>query len=509
MAELGHCRDDRTPILVGAGQLVQRDVELSEALKPQEMLERVARSACDDAGAGDRLLRELDSIALVTSYPNRANNPVRLLAERIGARPAREYVSEVGGQIGVTIANFIAERITRGEAGTALIAGCNNLKTVARARQAGVELDWASGGEGEPELVGELKMGNSKYEARYGLDTPPQIYPIFENALRARRGLDLETHRKQLGELFSPFSKVASENPYAWFPTYRSPDELTTVTPQNRMIAFPYPKYLNAVLATDQAAGLVMTSVAAARALGIPEERWVYWWGGAEAVEQAWWPSERPDFAACPAMLDSSAGALANAGVGIDEIGHIDFYSCFPVAVEMACEMLGIELNDPRGFTVTGGLPYAGGPASAYTLHSLAVMLQRLRDDPGSKGLVTGNGWYLTKHSAGVWSSEPRSGDAPPAELPDPLPSAGLEKAPCPAVEEASGRGVVETYTVIYDREGAPARGIVLGRQADGRRFLANTPGERSLLEAFVAAEQIGREGALSHRDGSNVFDPA
>jgi acetyl-CoA C-acetyltransferase len=502
-------RDDRTPILVGAGQLVQRDADPREALKPQEMLEAVARSATDDAGAGDRLLRELDSIGLVTSYPNRADNPVRLLAERLGARPSREYVSEVGGQIGVTMANFMAERITRGKARTALIAGCNNLKTVARARQAGVELDWAGGGEGEPELVGELKMGNSEYETGYGLDNPPHIYPIFENALRARRGLDLAAHRKQLGELFSPFSKVASENPYAWFPTFRSPDELTTVTPQNRMIAFPYPKYLNAVLATDQAAALLMTSVAAARALGIPEERWVYWWGGAEAVEEAWWPSERPDFAACPAMLDSSAGALANAGVGIDEIGHFDFYSCFPVAVEMACEMLGLDQRDPRGFTVTGGLPYAGGPASAYTLHSLAAMMERLRDDPGSKGLVTGNGWYLTKHAASVWSSGPMPGDAPRAALPDPLPSAGMEKTPAPAVAQAAGRAVVETYTVLYDREGVPVRGIVLGRQADGQRFLANTAEDRSLLEAFVAAEQVGREGTLSHRDGSNVFDPA
>jgi acetyl-CoA C-acetyltransferase len=502
-------RDDRTPILVGAGQLVQRDADPREALKPQEMLEAVARSAAEDAGAGDRLLRELDSIGLVTSYPNRANNPVRLLAERLGARPAREYVSEVGGQIGVTLANFMAARIVRGETSTALIAGCNNLKTVARARQAEIELDWAGGGEGEPELVGELKMGNSEYEAGYGLNTPPHIYPIFENALRVRRGLDLETHRKQLGELFSPFSKVAAGNPYAWFPTYRSPEELTTVTPQNRMIAFPYPKYLNAILETDQAAALVMTSVAAARTLGIPEERWIYWWGGAEAVEQAWWPSERPDFAACPAMLDSSAGALANAGIGIDEIGHIDFYSCFPAAVEMACEMLGLDANDPRGFTVTGGLPYAGGPASAYTLHSLAAMVERLRDDPGSKGLVTGNGWYLTKHAASVWSSEPRPGDAPQAALPDPLPSAGMEKTPAPAVAEAAGRAVVETYTVLYDREGAPVRGIVLGRQADGQRFLANTPEDRSLLEAFVATEQIGREGTLSQRDGRNVFDPA
>ncbi len=505
--------DDHTPVLVGIGQLVQHDGDLQEALEPLAMLEKVAQLAATDAMSSARVLRELDTIALLNSFAGRGGmqNTPRLLGERLGAKPKREYVGEIGGQIGVTLANFVAERITQGETRIGLIAGSNNMRTMARAQKEGFELKWTTGGAGTPEQVGEFKRGNSEREAAYGLRTPPEIYPLFENALRARRGLDLDTHRQRMGRLMSGFTQVAAKNPYAWFPTYRSADELTTVKPENRMIAFPYPKYLNAVLQTDQAAALLMVSVEAARALGIPEDRWVYWWGGAHDAEEAWWPSERPDFAACPAMLDSSSGALANAGAEIDDIAHFDFYSCFPVAVEMACEMLGLDERDPRGFTVTGGLPYAGGPASAYCLHSIASMVEVLRDDPGAKGLVTGNGWYLTKHAASVWSTEPKPGDPPHGQLPSERPSRprGLATAPAAVTEAPEGPGVVEAYTVVFDRGGAPERGIVLGRTADGKRFLANTPNDRSLLESFVAIEQVGREGTLSQSEGRTRFDPA
>lgn len=502
-------RDDRTPILVGVSQLVQRDADPREAPDPVSMVETVARQAAEDAGAGERVLRDLDTIALVNLGMRSNGNPPRLVGERLGARARQEYVSEMGGQIGVTLANLVGEQITRGEASLALVAGSNNLRTLTQARKQGVELNWPKGGEGAPEMIGKLERGGSEREGDYGLRMPPDVYPIFENALRAARGLDLETHRERLGALFSRFTEVAAANPHAWFPKFRSPEEIITVTPENRMIAYPYTKYLNAVLFTDQAAALLITSVAEARSRGIPEDRWVYWWGGTHTQEEAWLASERPSFAECPSMLDASQGALENAGVTIDDIDLIDFYSCFPVAVELAAAQLGLAEDDPRGFTVTGGLPYAGGPASAYCLHSIAAMAERLREQPGTKGLATGNGWYLTKHAASVWSTEPKPGDPPSAELATAPPVGSAERAPVPVDPDARGTGTVETYTVLYDRDGAPARGIVLGRDEDGKRFLANTPTDRELLESFVAVEQVGRRGALGERDGRVCFEPS
>lgn len=499
--------DERTPILVGTAQMVERNVDPAEATEPLRMLEQMARGAAEDAGAGDALLGKLDTVAILNVAGWEARNGAQVVAETIGAPATKFYTSEMGGQIGVTAVNELAERIVAGESRAALLAGCNNMRTLMKAGPAGVTLDWTVGGTSDPEMIGVPKGGSSELEAKYGMIMPPDIYPIFENALRAELGLSLDEHNQRIGKLFHKFSAVAAKNPHAWFPTERSVQELITPEPSNRMIAYPYTKYLNAVLNTDQAAGMILTTPAVARELGISEDRWVYWLGGAESEEEAWFPTERPNFANAPAMGDTSKSALANAGVTTDDIDHIDFYSCFPIAVEQAARQLDLDIEDERGFTVTGGLPYAGGPASAYTLHSLASMADKLRDEGGGKGLVTGNGWYLTKHSASVWSTESGSG-APKRGLLEELPSTGLDTAARPATDDVSGGGTIEAYTVQYDREGAPSRGIIVGTTDDGTRFVANAF-DRSTLDGLVSSEGVGVKGTLSKQDELTVFAPS
>lgn len=499
--------ENRIPVIIGTGQLVDRNATIERYLEPLEMLTRTAQSAAEDAGAGPKLLQELDTIALVGIVGWHPQNAPRLLGEKLGAHPAKEFTTGTGGQMGVSLTNLVASRIVEGESALALVGGSNNLKVLMQAIGEKVRLPWVRGGQGQAELVDGDEAGTNELEEEYGMKMPPDVYPLFENALRAKLGLNIEAHRKRMGDLFARFTRVAVNNPYAWFPLERSSAELTKVTDTNRMISWPYTKYLNAILNTEQAASLLVCSVAKARSMGIPESKWVYWWGGAKSQEKAWWTSERPDFAACPAMQDTLTSTLANAGVDVSEIDHIDFYSCFPVAVEMACEVLGLDVADPRGFTVTGGLPYAGGPASAYTLHSLAAMVGRLRDNPGDKGLVTGNGWYLTKHSAAVLSSAPKTGALPGSRLLDKLPSADMPTAPIAVADAPTGEGVIETYTVAYGRDGKPDRGIVLGRTTGGQRFLANTPGDPSMLEEFVLQERVGQTGRLRHQDGMLVFE--
>lgn len=501
--------EDRIPVIVGTAQLVERDADVDNHTEPLEMLVRMAIAAAEDSGGGKALLEKLDTVALVGIAGWNPDNASNLVAAGIGAHPVNEWTTGTGGQVGVTLLNHVASAIVRGEAGLAYVGGCNNLKVLMKAISVGKQLEWVRGGAGTPVMIGGDEPGNTDLEREYGLEQPPDIYPLFENAMRAKLGLDFHSHNERMGNLFAPFTDVAAENPYAWFPTRRSATELTTVTPQNRMISFPYPKYLNAVLNTEQAAGLIVCSVAKAKALGIAEEKWVYWRGGAHSQETAWWASERPDFTACPSMKDAHESALSNAGVDLSQIDLFDFYSCFPIAVQMACEMLGVSVDDPRGFTVTGGLPYAGGPASAYTLHSLAEMTARLQGVTGKTGLVTGNGWYLTKHSSTVLSSDP--GDAIPPEegLIDPLPARDMETAPHVVVPSATGAASVSAYTVTYDREGKPVRGIVVGETDAGERFLANTPADLAFLEQFVADEQVGTRGAISIVDGKSRFDPA
>ena len=245
------------------------------------------------------------------------------------------------------------------------------------------------------------------YERAYGLAFPVNTYPLFETAIRGQRHRTPEQHLDALGKFFSPFSKVASENPHSWFPTYRPPEEISTPSEKNRFVGFPYTKYLNAVIEVDMAAAVVMTSVGKARELGIPESKWVFLHGCADAAD-IWFVSERVNFHSSPAIRTMGKKAFTMAGRTTGDMAFIDLYSCFPSAVELGCQELGIAEDDPRGLTVTGGLPYFGGPGNNYVMHSIVTMTDKLRNSPGKFGLATGNGWYVTKHSAGIYSTAPK-----------------------------------------------------------------------------------------------------
>jgi acetyl-CoA C-acetyltransferase len=495
-------------VLIGAAQWSLRSEDVRAAPDPLTMLEGVARAAAADAGLAGNALARLDTLGLVDVLGWRVRNGPRLLAERLGAHPARELTSGIGGEAPLVLLAHAAGAIAAGHSRLALVVGGNLYDTLTRARRAGIAIDWPSGGEGTPTCLGGFRPGSSEREIRYGLAMPSDIYPLFENALRARRGLDLAAHRIGMGRLMSRFTDVAARNPHAWFPVARSAEELVTVTAENRMVAFPYPKYLNAVLQTDQAAAVLLASPEEVRALGVPEERLVHFQGGDRAQEEIWFPTERPRLDESPALARAARGALTRAGAELGEIDVFDLYSCFPSAVEMACEMLGLGEDDPRGFTVTGGLPYAGGPGNAYTLHAVAALMDRLRERPGSLGLVTGNGWYLTKHSACVLASRPpqaRRAGGPVAPAAKATPAG---TAPPRLVEEARGRARIVTYTVVYDRAGAPARGIVVGDLEDGGRFLAHTPDDGAVLEELVTREGVGRAGRVEPRDGRNLLTP-
>jgi acetyl-CoA C-acetyltransferase len=402
----------------------------------------------------------------------------------------------------------IAERIARGETELALAVGAEFLGSAMKRLTKGLGFDdWHEDLDlPEPDRIGDPRSGVSDYEARHGLNRPINIYPMFENALRARDHRSIADHQARLGRLFAPFTKVAASNPEAWFPVERTAEELIAVSERNRMVGFPYPKLLNAIMEVDQSAGVLIASEAKARELGVPEDKWVYLHGCADAAD-LWFPLDRQNFHSSPAMRLTGRHALEMAGVGLGDISYIDLYSCFPVAVEVGAEELGLALDDPRGLTVTGGLPYAGGPGNNYAMHSIAVMAQKLRTTPDAYGLVTANGWYLTKQSTGVYSA--RRPDRP-FERQDPkVLQTEIDALPHPAVTETpQGAARIETYTVVHRREG-PFMGIVVGRDADDRRFVGYTPNDPATLAGLEQGEQVGRTGRVGPGPGdTNLFSP-
>jgi acetyl-CoA C-acetyltransferase len=493
--------DDHTPILVGAGQVTHREPDVG--IDAAEVMVRAVRAAAEDAGGGRRLLTAIDTIAVTNVLCWPYANPARLVAERLGLQPRREIYTAIGGNTPQMLVDAMATRIAAGEARVALVAGVETVRTVRRAIASKQPIAWPKG-EGVPERLGDGRDGSSDHERAHGVAMPVEIYPFFENAYRAARGWTIGEHRARLGGLCARLAATAAEHPQAWSRQAFTADEITTPSADNRMVAFPYPKRMTANIDVDQGAAVLMTSVAGARALGIPEARWVYLHGAAEAHD-VWLVSERADLARSPAIAACTRAALAMAEIGLERIDAFDLYSCFPCAVEIAARELGLRDDDPRPLSVTGGLPYFGGPGNDYVLHAVATMMERLRASPGSVGMVTALGWYMTKHAVGVYGTEPPARPwSGPAQVQDEVDRV----APASLVLAPTGAGRIETYTIIYDREGAPERGTVLGRLDDGRRFLARLPDDRTLLEACTRSEAIGLRGYVRTENGVGRFEP-
>ncbi|MBM4242973.1 MAG: acetyl-CoA acetyltransferase [Deltaproteobacteria bacterium] len=497
--------DDRTPILIGAGQITQRDVAPQDVLEPVALMRDAARAAADDARLTVDALRRIDTVAVVNLLSwNYANAP-RLLAGMLGAAPRDEIYTMIGGNSPQSLVDDTARRIARGEVGLALLAGGEVMNGVKRARRAGVRLAWGDTGEvPEPRSFGDARQGTNDLEVRHGLFLPVQVYPLFENAIRARAGRTPGEHLRFLGELYARFSSVAAANPFAWFRTPRTAEQIATVDADNRIIAWPYPKRMNAIMDVDQAAAVLMTSVGRARELGVPRGRWVFLQGFGEAHDK-WFVSERCGYAQSPAIAAAGRRALEMAGIGIADVDLFDLYSCFPSAVQLAQEALGIAPADPRPLTVTGGLAAFGGPGNNYSMHGIASMMDRLRAAPGTRGLVTALGWYVTKHAIGVYGTEP--GPAP-WRAPEESLQPAIDAMPSPeVVDRAEGAATIETYTVAHERGGEPERGIVIGRLDDDRRFLAVIDGDRAELESLERDEGVGRRGrVLPGADGVSRF---
>lgn len=503
-------REPSTPILVGCSQYVNRGGDVKAAPSPQEMMAAAAAGALADTGV-QGVTERIDTIAAIRTFADsapqfaspfgQANNYPAAIAKRIGAAPRRHLYPVVGGNTPQMMVNLLAEDIRIGRAGTALIVGAEALKTAAAAAKARERLDWSESYREAPVVVGALKPGVSPHELRHGLGAPTDTYPLFENALAHHYRRSPDAHRAAMGELFARFSQIAADNPYSAVSRTRSAEEIATPSRDNRLIAWPYTKFMNANMFVDQAAAVLLTNVETAKALGIAEDRWIYLSGSAD-IDEKWLVSERVNYHSAPAIAAGCRTALGQAGVGVDEIAHFDLYSCFPSAVEVAIDALKLASDDPRGFTVTGGLPFFGGPGNNYSLHAIAEMMCRLRKT-GGHGLVTANGWYLTKHSMGVYSAEPPQQTWRRLDPADPQAEIDRLESP-PFTEIADGPATLETFTVTFSRKG-PKRAIMIGRLVDKTRFLANGPGDTELCNALMAQDPIGLPLTVRHEKGRNI----
>ncbi|HUZ43773.1 MAG TPA: acetyl-CoA acetyltransferase [Acidimicrobiales bacterium] len=488
--------DPRTPVIVGVGQLTRRPPNPASpewvlgADEPVDMMAEALRRAGQDSGGGDALLARADRVAVVALMSWSYRNPALMLAERLGASPADLVLTGTGGNSPQGLVDQTAADILAGQLDVALLTGVEAMYTRRLARQHQLQLAWTTQGEDtpEPRRVGPDRAGTSEAELAIGMVLPIQIYPLFENALRAAAGEGIEEHQVKISKLYARFSDVAAGNPYAWSPEALSAEEIRTPGPGNRMVGFPYPIHMNSNIQVDQAAAVVMCSVEAARAAGVPEDRWVFPRSGGEAHDH-WFVSERDNLHSSPAIRLCGEKAFELDGSSIDDVAHVDLYSCFPCAVQFGAEALGLGLEEAdRPLTVTGGLQFFGGPGNNYVMHSIASMCERLRRDPGSLGLVSALGWYATKHAVGLYSTTPPAGAFRFENVQEAVHALPSRRA----TNDAEGETVIETYTVMHERDGQPGYGIVTAILDDGTRALAKLE-DRAALDSMLSTEGCGR----------------
>jgi acetyl-CoA C-acetyltransferase len=412
----------------------------------------------------------------------------------LGIQPCvREYTA-IGGNTPQWLVNRTADRIARGEISVALLAGAEAMHNApAETRDNWLQDLAAAGG---PEMVGDSRWGSTPHEMLHHARYPLEIYPLYENALRALRGMSIEENRAFLAEYCAGFSKIASENPRAWFRKARTSVEIGTVTDRNRMVNFPYTKYMNPIMNVNQAAALVMMGTDTAGKLGIPKDKWIYLHGGADGTDR-WFLSDRTDFTSSPVVREVSSECLAMAGRKIGDIDFFDLYSCFPSATLLQAREMGLVLEKLPPLTITGGLPYFGGPGNSYTLHAIVEAVERLRRSPGKFGFISALGWYFTKFSAGIYSGqEPgrpweRKGHGAMQKRLDARQGPPLNMNP-------KGTAAVEAYTVMHDREGRPDYAIIVARLENGERCWAMTGKDQDLFKAMEKEEFVGKKGRVT-----------
>jgi acetyl-CoA C-acetyltransferase len=486
------------PCIIGVATQTWRGLDAPE---PLEMWAAVVADAARDCGTPG-VLGGVDSLELVYCQTWQYDHAPRRLAERLGIDPPFLYYSGIGGTTPQQLVNRAAERVMASDLDIVVVASAEALATQSAANKRGERRSYRYPPNEKRPFPWEAPFHPS--ELAHEVFSAWLQFALFDNARRGHLGIGLDDYRHQLGEMLSPMTSVAAAHPDdAWFPIERSVDEIVVPRPDNRMVGYPYTKYMTAVMDVDMAAAVIVTCDEVADRLGVPRESRVYLRGWCYATDPVY-VAEHAELDRSPAMHAAIHEALAIAGAQPDDVAHLDLYSCFGSSLNFARDALGMSIDDPRSLTVTGGLPYHGGPGSGYMTHSIAHMARLLREHPGELGLTTGVGMANTKHVAGVWSTTPAAeGPRPPDEA-----RIAAELPPAvPIVEEHDGPATIAAYSVVHGRDGAPEWGLLVcdvdGPQGPARCYARLD--DRDTLARAERDELVGTVVALrpDHVHGS------
>lgn len=488
---------DTTPVIVAAAQVVDRLGERWRRLSPAELAAEAVKTALDETGVAD-LSAQVDQLMVmrtfVDSVPERikpllapfgcSDQFARSVANHCGMHTAKAIYATAGGQSPQQYVATACSEIARGRADIIVLCGAEAIATMRAHQRSGDSLDWSESPEGSSEDHGMgLEDQFVPALAAHKVVAPIDIYPMMEHKKRAAKGMGRAEYLAFLGDVLTPLADAARINPITMFETVPESQDISVVSGRNRVVGDPHLKSMVAKDGVNQSAAVVVMQYGKARELGL-EHRAVFLRGFAEATEQNL--LERVDWSTSPALRWSYANALSSAGIRVEEIDAFDIYSCFPVAVIEAMEALGLELGDGRPFSLTGGLPFFGGPGNNYSMHGIASAVSAIQNDQYANVLVGALGGHMSKHAVGVYSRTP--GDADPRAREMRFEGAGNRRA---LASEFSGSAVIETFMIKQLPEGHWL--AVLAINEAGERVIAASllePGD--LNDLCIDGDPIG-----------------
>ena len=483
---------DRTPVIVGVGEITQRTKDPAQAMEPLALMAAALHSAGQDAGGS--VLGLVDSLDVIQQFSWPYPDAPAQLSELLGISPRRQVYGPVGGETPVHSIHEAALRILRGESTVAAVVGAEAQYAATAAQKQGVALPWSPRDERAKLVRGTDYLHPTA--VKLGVASPATVYPFYENATQAAWGQSPAQGRGEAGRLWERCCAVAAANPHAWQREALSAEAIVNSGDGNRMVAWPYTMRMVANPLVNQGAGILLTSRGQARQLGIPEERLTYVCCGAAAVEPPDY-LHRDLYTSVPAQEAVLERILQQMG-DLGAFEQLELYSCFPVVPKMARRTLALQAD--AAMTCTGGLSFFGAPLNNYMSHAASAMVRALRGRQDARGLLYGQGGYMTKHHAIVLASYPLASSRLSDDYSVQSVADARRGVVPPLAMDHVGPANVETHTVLFRKDGTVQHGVVIARTAAGGRLLAKVDAGDGHGVATLTDEDrspIGRAGLV------------
>jgi acetyl-CoA C-acetyltransferase len=476
------------PVIVGIGSEQEKSEDPNQCAEAWQLMVRAVRRAAADAGS-EALLAQIESISVPQGMWE-YRNPGRLIADAVGCPSARSILSDLG-VLQLSLLSDLCRAIADGEQHIGVITGGEaKFRQLRGAITGQLVADTSEPPDTPPPDVHHTSSDPwaSDLETRAGLAGPVELFAIIESALRHAEGLDLDRHRDRIAQLYSRFSEVAAENPQAWRQERVSAEAIRDPSPRNAMLAFPYTKRHSSQWNVNQAVAILVCSAARAAQLGLAADRWIFPIAAAQSKHVVPLAQQRR-LHTHPGTVLSGERAMALAGISAQDVDAAELYSCFPAAIQSFA--LDLQLPPSCPWTVTGAMPFAGGPYNSFSLAGVARMVEVLRERKGATrriGLVSNLSGIFGKQACALFSNQPNLDGY---RYEDVTAAVAARDLPLPLDGDYSGPATIVGYTVVFTA-GQPTHAIAICDTPAGRRTVVRSE-HRALLESMTRDEYCGR----------------